>query len=521
MKFYAVKEKLPLLSNSLLAILSAILLILAFPDFEFWFVAYFALIPLFLSIEREKESFAKSFIIGWIFGITFFTGTCWWLTFAPINYGGVPTPLAYLLLLGATSIVGLFPALFSGLLSLMLKNFGKWGILPTPFLWTAIEFVRFWVSGNNWNAIAYSQSFQTELIQSAQYGGIYLISFLLLTVNTVLMLLYLSRKKQIITLSLITILFVSAVTFLSSYEFVSGKSPNSAKSVVIAIQPNVPMSGLKYNEWMQLRERHVQLSENELNKIKSQIPNPQSQIVVIFPESPMNFGFTEDRDFQEFLNDFTHKNNVEVLFNAAEPSENKSYYNSAVLVNEQGRKIAQYDKIHLVPFGEYVPLPEPLASIVPSMVGNFEIGKEFDIIPLGDVKAGIMICFESHFPTLSRQYVLNGADVIVEMTNDGYLGPTPVLRQHLANAIFRAVETNRPVLRVTNVGITGYINERGEILDATKPYTEDTRVWTASKSDGGQTFYVKYGDWFAWLCSIVSLGLLFLSFWKNKAQKRI
>jgi apolipoprotein N-acyltransferase len=98
------------------------------------------------------------------------------------------------------------------------------------------------------------------------------------------------------------------------------------------------------------------------------------------------------------------------------------------------------------------------------------------------------------------------------MTNDGYLGPTPVLRQHLANAVFRAVETNRPVLRVTNVGITAYINERGEVLDATQPYTEDTRVWSVAKSDGSQTFYVKYGDWFAWLCTAVSVALIALAF---------
>jgi len=155
-----------------------------------------------------------------------------------------------------------------------------------------------------------------------------------------------------------------------------------------------------------------------------------------------------------------------------------------------------------------VPVPQPLASLIPTMVGNFEFGKSYDLIPFGEAEAGIMICYESHFPNLSRRFAANGADVLVELTNDGYLGKTAVLRQHLANAVFRAVETNRPVLRVTNVGITAYINERGEVLDATKSYTEDFRVWTISKSDGSQTFYVKYGDWFAWFCSIVSLGLI-------------
>ena len=131
-------------------------------------------------------------------------------------------------------------------------------------------------------------------------------------------------------------------------------------------------------------------------------------------------------------------------------------------------------------------------------------------MPLGDAKAGIMICFESHLGQLSREYVRRGADAIIEMTNDGYLGPTPVLRQHLANAVFRAIETNRPVLRVTNVGVTAYITERGEVLDATQPYTEDTRVWSVAKSDGSQTFYVMYGDWFAWLCTGITAVLLVL-----------
>jgi apolipoprotein N-acyltransferase len=186
------------------------------------------------------------------------------------------------------------------------------------------------------------------------------------------------------------------------------------------------------------------------------------------------------------------------------------------MINEKGEKVAQYDKVYLLPFGEKVPLPESIEWIIPTMVGRFSSGEEYDLLPFGDAKAGVMICFESHFPSLSREYVRNGADVLVEMTNDGYLGNTPVLRQHLASAVFRAVETNRPVLRVTNVGITAYINERGEVLDAADVYTEATRVWSVSKSDGKQTIYVRYGEWFAWICSIVSLALLFLCFWSRK-----
>ena len=211
--------------------------------------------------------------------------------------------------------------------------------------------------------------------------------------------------------------------------------------------------------------KHVELAESALASIdrnpQSEIPNPQSA-TVIFPESPMNFAYEEDEEFRNFVHAFAAKNNVNVLFNSAEPdAPNNKYFNSAVLVGTDGKEIAQYDKIYLLPFGESV--PAPLQAIVPAFVGSFSYGKEYDLLPIGDAKAGIMICFESHFGELSREYVRDGADVLIEMTNDGYLGPTPVLRQHLANAVFRAVETNRPVLRVTNVGITAYVNERGEV----------------------------------------------------------
>jgi apolipoprotein N-acyltransferase len=246
----------------------------------------------------------------------------------------------------------------------------------------------------------------------------------------------------------------------------------------------------------------VQLAESALNRLPAGDPRPTT---VIFPESPMNFAYEEDEEFRQFVSAFAARNNVNVLFNSAEPdAAAKKYFNSAVLVDKSGREIAQYDKIYLLPFGEAV--PAPLQSVVPAFVGSFSYGKNYSLVPLGDVRAGIMICFESHFGELSRRYVEQGADVIIEMTNDGYLGPTPVLRQHLANAVFRAVETKRPVLRTTNVGITAYINERGDVIDPAESYTEATRVWSAAPSDGTRTFYVRYGDWFAWLCTIVTIA---------------
>ncbi|MEO6051958.1 MAG: apolipoprotein N-acyltransferase [Pyrinomonadaceae bacterium] len=531
MTFGFLRKILPPWKNALLAVVAAVLMILAFPDFQYWFLAWFALVPLMFAVEREKASTWRSFVTGWIFGTIFFFGTCWWLTFAPITYAGFPPWLAYSGMVFVALAVGVFPAIFAAILSVLLRRFGSWAFLAAPFVWVFTEFLRYWVTGNNWNAIGYSQAFTgfwtILFLWTAGIGGMLFSSGLIVLTNSIFAatltrirnadpgrewFAFISTVAAYVGL-FVAIVMVLVVAYIFNLVLPSNSSfPNSAK--LIAIQPNVPMAGLDYQKWGQLREQQIELAEIEIKKLTTDNRLPTT---VILPESPMNFTYNDDREFQQFIGDFARRNNVSVLFNSAEPdATNGKYFNSAVMVSPQGTEAAQYDKIYLLPFGEAV--PPPLEGILPGFVGNFSYGREYDLLPLGDAKAGVMICFESHFGELSRRYVQDGADVIIEMTNDGYLGPTPVLRQHLANAVFRAVETKRPVLRVTNVGISAYINERGEVLDATKPYQEDTRVWSVSKSDGSQTFYVKYGDWFAWLCSIVTIGLLGYAIFRRKQQ---
>jgi apolipoprotein N-acyltransferase len=509
------RSSLPGLPSVGLAILSAILLILAFPDFEIWFLAWIGLVPLLWAIDREKRSAAAGFIVGWVFGASFFFGTCWWLAYAPIHYAAFPIAVAYFLVFIATLGAALFTGMFAAILTFLLKRFGRRAFLAAPFIWIFSEYARYWITGNNWNAIAYSQAPFTPFVMPAAIGGIYLAGFLVVAAQSIVLFEALPETPQTSTSFLgrrIGFLFFFLVLFIPLYQQMELSHRREVlqpptESNVIAVQPNVPMSGITYYSSLLLRKRHVELTERALATLNEQRSATETPVTVIFPESPMNFAYEDDADFQRFVGDFASKHNLNVLFNSAEPDrENHKYFNSAVLVDTQGREIAQYDKIYLLPFGEAV--PAPLESIVPAFVGSFSYGKNYNLIPLGDAKAGIMICFESHFGGLSREYVRRGADVIIEMTNDGYLGPTPVLRQHLANAVFRAVETNRPVLRVTNVGITAYIDGSGQMIEPTQSYTEDVRVWTVSKSDGAQTLYVKYGDWFAWLCTLVTLALV-------------
>lgn len=514
MKLPAVRSLIPGWKSLPLALLSAVLLILAFPDFEYWILAWFGLLPLLVALEWEHESPARSFVLGWLWGVVFFFGTCWWLAYAPIHYAAFPPPLAYFLLFCVTAVAAIFPGLFGLITSAFLKRFGAYGFLLAPFVWAATEFARYWLTGNNWNAIGYSQAFGFGPIQIAELGGLLLVSFSCIGSNSAMAygLLVGTRKGWIEAFGvLFLIASIPVLLELNSLDEVLGK-PSGAGSfpisaLVIAIQPNVPMSGLNEWTWSKLRDKQIGSAQAEVLQIRnSEAVDPP--MFVVLPESPMNFTYDEDPEFQRYIGDFARRNYVNVIFNSAEPDpENKKYFNSAVLVGTDGKEIIQYDKIYLLPFGESV--PGPLQAIVPAFVGSFSYGKGYNMVPLGgDLNAGVMICFESHFGGHTREFARRGADVLIEMTNDGYLGPTPVLRQHLANAVFRAVETGRPVLRVTNVGITTYINEHGEVIDPAESYTEATRVWSVSKSDGHQTFYVRYGDWFAWLCMILTLGFL-------------
>lgn len=505
MKIPRLGKHLPSWTNVLLSIVAAILLILAFPDFEYWFLAWFALVPLMWAIERQKHCVTACSLLGWLFGTLFFFGTCWWLAYAPIHYAAFPSVLAYSLILIVCLGAGIFPGIFALILSVLLRRFGAKAFLAAPFVWVFSEFARYWITGNNWNAIGYSQAFNTSTLQLAALGGVWIEGFVLLASMGAICLWLVNQKRYYI---LVLALFPFMVFIVSNvYPPVSdfiGDETRLERNHILVIQPNVPMSGVDYTQLGQFRQRQFDLAETELKRLRQ-------PTTVILPESPMNFMYSDDREFQHFINDFARENNVSVLFNSAEPDKGTTkYFNSAVMVGPDGRKVDEYDKIYLLPFGEAV--PSFLEGAVPGFVGNYAYGREYDLFPVGEAKAGVMICFESHFGQLSREYVRNGADVIIEMTNDGYLGPTPVLRQHLANAVFRAVETNRPVLRVTNVGITAYITEKGQVLDATKPYQEDIRVWSVAKSDGSQTFYVKYGDWFAWLSSFVTLILLIACF---------
>ena len=497
----------PALTDWAASVATSLLLILSFPNFELAALAWVGLIPLLVVIARRPNP-VRALILGWTTGTVFFYGSCYWLTYSMINYGELPTIVAYLLLIPGAIVVGLFPGLFALVLAVVIRRWGSGVLLLSPAIWVAFEYARLGVTGQLWNAIGYSQAYHPTLIQSARFGGVYAVGFLILMVNAALAFMLVQRSVKAIIAGALALLLTATAVYshrLSPQIVVRPVVNQASYLTIIGLQPNVPMTVFKTTEETQeLLARHLSMSKQKLDETRGQ---PGSRLL-IWPESPMNFAYASDRQFQEIVTRFAIENQTSLLFNSQEPAPLGGIYNSAVLINEKGRVISQYDKIRLLPFGEYVPLPRwlPGASLITGIVGDFTPGANYTLMPVSEYhRAGVFICIESAYPSIARTMTKGGANVLINISNDGYLGPTAVMRQHLANAVFRAVENDRRVVRVTNSGITALIEPDGTIRDATAGFETDVRLWRMPELFGSTTFYTKNADVVPIACAVITL----------------
>jgi apolipoprotein N-acyltransferase len=513
------RAEAPPLVDWIAALATSLLLILSFPNSEFAPLAWISLVPLVVIIAR-RPSLGSAFMLGWASGTVFFYVSCHWLTYSMIHYGGLPALVAYLMLIPGALVIGLFPGIFAMALAFMIRRHGPVALLLAPFIWVAVEYARLGITGQLWNAIGYSQAYYSLLIQAASWGGVYAVGFLIVVVNSAVAFALFRRTGKAIIIGLsvlmIAIGLVIASLFVALRTERSGAPPYLD---VIALQPNVPMTLVKTTEELQLLlDRHLSMSTEALRSL------PQDNVprLLVWPESPMNFAYASDRKFQELVGRFTREHRVSLLFNSQEPAPGGGTYNSAVLINEEGRMISQYDKIRLLPFGEYVPIPRwlPGASLITAIVGDFTPGANYTLMPVGNHRAGVFICVESAYPSIARALTTGGADVLINISNDGYLGPTAVMRQHLANAIFRAVENGRPVLRVTNSGITARIRKDGFMEDQTQGFQTDVRRWRISGPLSNDTFYSRHGDLFVQICSVLSVLIVAFSCFRRRRDIR-
>src|SRR5258706_8995991 len=385
----AIRASLPTPAEASLVSGSALLTVLSFPDFDLWFLAWISLTPLLIVIARSVTT-RRAFVAGWLWGTIFFYGTCWWLTYPMIHYAHISAWLAYPLLLLPILVVALFPALFSLSLSRLVVRFGAEATLAAPLLWVTFEWARYAVTGQLWNSLGYSQAFEPLLIQPARWGGVYAVSFLILTANVALTLAFLDRRVKGLAVSVALLGAILLVIAAARFGGTRNREIHQPESVpmMIAVQPNVPMEGLDDPAAMeQLLNRHLELSAQGLLNAPR---NLSSGVLVIWPESPMNFSYSPDPHLRDVVANFARSNHTSILLNSLEPATDGGEHNSAIMVNEEGRIVAQYDKIRLMPFGEDVPLPRwlPGASSVRRIVREFMSGSVHTLMALDACRVG-------------------------------------------------------------------------------------------------------------------------------------
>jgi apolipoprotein N-acyltransferase len=514
---------LPLPTIAVLALAAALLSVLSFPNFDFWFLAWVGAAPLLFAAVVTRRVLAAG-VAGWVYGTIFFYGSCWWLTYPMIRYGGISPWLAYPLFLLPVMFVALFPAIACALIAMVMRRLGAAGLCVAPFIWTSIDWLRYLLTGQLWNTLGYSQAFHPLLIQSARTGGVYAVTFLLIAVNAAVVFLLIQHFRIALAMLAVTLL-LAFVLSLGAHPYQPNKASPQPVAVVLAIQPNVPMDlGGDPVQMEALLQRHLSLTKDAFDQLTTKYGTAMASLprLVIWPESPMNFSYSRDPKLREIVADVARANHASILLNSLEPAADGGDQNSALLINQEGVIAARYDKIRLMPFGEYVPLPRwlPGAGSVRGLVGEFEPGRSYTLMPLGAFRAGVFICIEAAHPAIARTFTQAGANVLVNISNDGYLGPTAVMRQHLSNAIFRAVENNRQLLRVTNSGITANISSGGATGAETAGFQPEIRVWTIDQHEEATTFYTRHGDVFVYGCALISLGIVSASFMSRKPERK-
>ncbi|HJZ69033.1 MAG TPA: apolipoprotein N-acyltransferase [Blastocatellia bacterium] len=512
----------PFISNLSLAVLSGLLLVFAFPDWNLWSLGWVGTAPLIMAVVRE-ERFWRSLLLGTVTGTIFYSGSSHWVTYSMHNYGEVPLWLCYVILVIFAATLGVFTGLFAATLALAIKRFDGWFILTAPVLWAASEWLRLKATGMGWNPLGYSQAFQPAVIQVARWGGVYLVSAILVAASTALVfgVVYLQNKRGIVVLTAVGVVAIAAVLYGESLR--PGAEESGSVSVAV-IQPNIPIDGA-WDDPKFVREmflRYLSLSEQAIQanprEATSGSEKNGSIDLVIWPESAMNFEYDRDPDLRRKLAEFTQHNRVNLLMNSWGFAENSTaaepQYNSAVLLSQTGQKIFEYDKNALVPFGEYVPARGwiPFMNRIKALAGDISASNRVTLAEVAGAKIGTLICFETTRPDLARRMRRDGASALVQISNEAWFGPTSAPRQMLTTAIFRAVENNVDTIRGTNSGGSARIDRYGIVHDETPSSSTATRTWKIKTEEDSHadtlTFYSRHGDVFAVACATISVLIL-------------
>jgi apolipoprotein N-acyltransferase len=472
-------------TSLLLPVVSGLALWLSFPNIALYPIAWVALVP-YLYFLTSQPAWGRTLVAHLLFSLGYFGGILYWIPRVTVVFGGFNWILAlgvYALLLLALS---LFLLPFTLLTRLTAARSPRQALVCAAGFWLLTEVVRnyYAVNGFPWALLGYSQYPYLWVIQVADIGGVYLVSFLVVMANAALVSLFRFRDWKFISVFATLLVLANAYGIYRAYFWRPDKGPTAR---IAMVQPNIALAeGTEYYATKYFEElpgfykRGVDAGAN----------------LVIFPEAQNPYFFNQDFYYRSFFTRLVAASGVPLLFNSTAVDSDTKYYNSAFLLDASGEVGYRYDKMHLVPFGEYVPAQQWLNFIEPLVheVSGFTPGDQHKLGHVGDLTFATLICYEGIFPEIPREFQKRGAGIYVILVNDAWYGRTAAPEQHLQIAAFRAIENRRMVLRAANSGYSAVIDVLGRFRAKSRLFEDDLLIADAS-GYSLRTPYSYVGEW--------------------------
>ena len=487
------------LGQAALLVGSAGVLALAFPRVDWDGAAWIALVPLFIVAVATRPRLA--FAWGWLYGTVFFLVLLRWLNFTFHTFSAIPWPLTWGPTLLLAAWCGLYIAAVSGVTAwLARRRSPAWALATVPLLWVGGEWLRgHLLGGFPWGTLGYSQYQRLPVIQVAELGGVHAVSLVVVAVNAAITGGFvLSGRHALAGLSTGAVL-VGAVLGFGAWRLGEPTPPGEMSLAIM--QPSIEQP-LKWDP------EHAGIVWGIYQELTRQAGAERPHLIV-WPETASPTILRRDRELLASLSGMSRDMGVPLLVGSIDVLEGgpNRFTNTAFLVGEQGI-VGRYDKIHLVPFGEYVPLAGVIGFVRgwAEFIAELEPGSRAVVFPGPPAPFGVVICYEGIFPDLFREFVNNGARIMVNMTNDAWFGRTSGPAQHLAMYPFRAVEHRVAVVRAANTGVSAFIAPTGQIIRHLGLFNRGV-ITERVPLRQGRTLFTRLGDWVAW----VSLALAAVS----------
>ncbi|NSW86122.1 MAG: apolipoprotein N-acyltransferase [Syntrophobacteraceae bacterium] len=501
-------------SGILLSSLSGILLTAGFPFFDFYYLSWIALVPLLVAVRGRTPRQAA--LLGYLCGMVHYVTTMYWIRYVIYHYGGLAFPLAALILLLLCAYMSVYPAAFA-FAAKKLERYPMAWVFGLPCVWVTLEFIRAHaLTGFPWASLGYTQTPFSLLIQVSDITGVFGVSWVLVLAGTSLAALHYRFRAW--PGLLVLALTLSATAFYGSWRIEQIRAMQDLVSPVnvAVVQGNIDQS-VKWDPAFQQEtlQRYRRLT---LEAVKH---DPQPDLVV-WPETAAPFFYGIEPKLTPQLNEIVREAGKPVLFGspaARRVGTEARLLNRTYLLEKDATVSGAYDKRHLVPFGEYVPLKTLLFFVnrLVESAGDFVPGDDPSPLGFNSLSMGILICYEGIFPGLSRDTVLRGATSLFNLTNDAWYGDTSAPYQHLEISRWRAVEFRVPLVRAANTGISVMFDATGAPC-GTIPLNREGYLICNIRPIRLLTIYARWGDFFAWFCTLTAACAMLLCIYTRESE---